>query len=202
MAASWSRFTNRSSSAAPQSVRNLSKPMAEVVWTGAVQSDVRRHRYNLHRRLASSPLYGSARAKAIGRPPPLMSSGAGLWPTPPPLLSCGGHPTALARGKGGVQSLMRDCRGRAGRQGALRSEVKGERRAKPASEDMSGARRPVGPIPRRRRHACSTSRHDAGRDPQVSRVSSRAYARAFASHARPAVQANAPSSSNRNRTLH
>jgi len=36
-------------------------------------------------------------AASAGWPPPLMSPAAGLRPTAPPLLRCGGHPTAAAR---------------------------------------------------------------------------------------------------------
>jgi len=36
-------------------------------------------------------------ATSAGWPPPLMSPAAGLRPTAPPLLRCGGHPTAAAR---------------------------------------------------------------------------------------------------------
>jgi len=38
-------------------------------------------------------------ATSAGWPPPLMSPAAGLRPTAPPLLRCGGHPTAAARNR-------------------------------------------------------------------------------------------------------
>ncbi len=85
----------------------------------------------------------------------LMSPDASLRLPSPPLLRYVTHLTArIGHHRARPRKLFRRCiaRDRAGARalGGPRSEVKGERRAKPVAEDMSGEGRPM-PLPSRRR---------------------------------------------------
>jgi hypothetical protein len=90
---------------------------------------------------------GTAPAGATGCPPPRMSSALGCAQGSP-LISL-----RRAPGSPSLESARPSTREQprvsgSGRRGALRSEIKEERRAQPASGDIRGAERPVGLISR------------------------------------------------------
>jgi len=98
-------------------------------------------------RAVSQPRAWGGRLRSC--PPPKVPGG----PWAPPLLRCVGHPMPAAH----LLLVAHDARTprcwRSGRWGALRSEVKEERRAKPVAGDMSAAECPAGPITCQGTHA-------------------------------------------------